>query len=275
MALKLSKQTLTHVAPHPPLRDQLADHIRQAIATGDLAPGDRVPSENEIATAVGIDRATVGRALGILVNEGLIIRSQGKPTVVAPAVPVRHMSTNRYAEQLRRLRENAGRDTTAFVADHGADWDDYTVDPLEYDEEAATETDAAYLGIKPGTKIMRRRMVKQLRGEPIQIQRSAVPMKLAKGKVLADPKVQPYPGGTLAELYDSGLIPDGATLHVDETAIGRLPNPTERRLLNLTAPTPVVWDIVRVFSVDGVPVEVSRVIAPMAGHALHYETTVS
>lgn len=274
MALKLSKQTISYVAPHPPLRDQLADHIRQAIATGDLAPGDRVPSENDIATAIGIDRATVGRALGILVNEGLIIRSQGKPTVVAPAVPVRHMSTNRYAQQLAELRAGT-RDTTAFVTDHGADWDDYTCDPLEYDEETATEKDAELLGIKPGTKIMRRRMVKRLGGEPIQIQRSAVPMKLARGKVLADPTAQPYPGGTLAELYDAGLIPDGATLHVDETAIGRLPNPTERRLLNLTAPTPVVWDIVRVFSVDGVPVEVSRVIAPMAGHALHYETTVS
>ncbi|HEY2086305.1 MAG TPA: GntR family transcriptional regulator [Mycobacterium sp.] len=274
MALKLSKQTLTQVAPHPPMRDQLADHIRQAIATGDLNPGDRVPSENDIANAINIDRATVGRALAILVNEGLIIRSQGRPTIVAPAIPVRHMSTNRYAEQLTQLRAGQ-RDTTAFVTDHGAEWDEYTVDPLEYDEETATETDAAYLGIKTGTKIMRRRMVKRLAGEPIQIQRSAVPMKIAKGKVLADPTVQPYPGGTLAELYDAGLIPDGSVLHVDETAVGRLPNPTERRLLNLTAPTPVVWDIVRVFSVDGNPVEVSRVIAPMAGHALHYETTVS
>lgn len=274
MALKLSKQTISYVSPHTPLRDQLADHIRQAIATGDLAPGDRVPSENDIANAVGLDRATVGRALGILVNEGLIVRSQGKPTTVAPAAPVRHMSTNRYRQQLADLRAGR-RETTAFVADHDATWDDYTVDPLEYDEEAATETDAAYLGIKAGTKVMRRRMVKQLGGEPMQIQRSCVPMKLAKGTVLADPKVQPYPGGTLAELYDAGLIPDGSTLHVDETAFGRLPNPTERRLLNLTAPTPIVWDITRVFSVDGIPVEVSRAIAPMAQNALHYETTVS
>ena len=274
MALKLSKTTLTHVSPHPPLRDQLADHIRQAIATGDLQPGDRLPSENEIAPQVGIDRATVGRALGILVNEGLILRSQGKPTTVAPAAPVRHMSTNRYRQQLADLRAGR-RESTAFVTDHDATWDDYSVDPLEYSEEAATETDATYLGIRVGTKVMRRRMVKQLRGEPMQIQRSCVPMKLAKGTVLADPKVQPYPGGTLAELFDARLIPDDSTLHVWEVAIGRLPNPTERRLLNLTAPTPIVWDIVRVFSVDGVPVEVSRVIAPMAQNALHYETTVS
>jgi GntR family transcriptional regulator len=275
MPLKLSKQTLLRVPPHPPLRDQLADHIRQAIATGDLHPGERIPSEPDIAAAVDVDRSTVRFALQVLVNEGLLTRSQGKPTTVAPPAPVRHMSTDRYRIELEELRAGRGQDSAAFVTDHGADWADYTVDPLEYSEEAATETDAAYLKLRVGTKIMRRRMVKRLKGQPMQIQRSAVPMKLAKGTVLADPKVQPYPGGTLAELFDAGRIPDGSTLHVSETAIGRLPNPTERRLLELTAPTPVVWDIVRVFSVDDVPVEVSRVIAPMAQNALHYETTVS
>lgn len=275
MPLKLSKQTLLRVGTHPPVRDQLADHIRQAIATGDLHPGDRLPSEPDIAAASGVDRSTVRFALGVLANEGLILRSAGKPTTVAPPAQVRHMSTDRYRIELAELRAGRGQDSAAFVDDHGATWDDYTLDPIEYSEEAATETDATYLGIKPGTQIMRRRIVKRLRGEPMQIQRSTVPMKLAKGTVLANPKVQPYPGGTLAELYDAGLIPNGATLHVSETAIGRLPNPTERRLLNLTAPTPVVWDIVRVFSVDGVPVEVSRAIAPMAQNALHYETTVS
>jgi GntR family transcriptional regulator len=275
MALKLSKQTLLRVAPHPPLRDQLADHIRQAIATGDLHPGERLPSEPAIAEQVDVDRSTVRFALGVLVNEGLLLRSHGKPTTVAQPAPVRHMSTDRYRVELADLRAGRRETSAAFVTDHGAVWDDYTIDPIEYSEEAATETDAAYLGIKTGTRIMRRRIVKRLGGEPMQIQRSAVPMKLAKGTVLANAKAQPYPGGTLAELYDAGLIPDGSILHVSETAIGRLPNPTERRLLNLLAPTPVVWDIVRVFSVDGKPVEVSRAIAPMAQNALHYETTVS
>ena len=275
MPLKISKQTLLRVGPHPPLRDQLADHIRQAIATGDLRPGEEIPSEPKLEAASGVNRSTIRYALSVLANEGLIVRTQGKPTTVALPVPVRHMSTARYQTELAELRAGRGQDSAAFVTDHGATWDDYSVDPIEYDEEAATPTDATYLGIKPGTKIMRRRMVKRLRGEPMQIQRSAVPMKLAKGTVLADPRKQPYPGGTLAELYDAGLIPDGSTLHVSETAIGRLPNPTERRLLNLTAPTPVVWDIVRVFSVDDAPVEVSRAIAPMAQNALHYETTVT
>jgi len=92
--------------------------------------------------------------------------------------------------------------------------------------------------------------------------------------VLADPTVQPYPGGTLAELYDAGLIPDGATLTVTEEARGHMPNTTERRLLQMETTGPV-WNIVRVFSVDGVPVEVSRVIAPMARIVLRYETTLS
>lgn len=272
MALKLTK--VTHVKPHSPLRDQLADQIRRAIDTGDLQPGERLPSENEIAPLVGVDRATVGRALTLLFNEGLILRSQGKPTTVAPPAPVRIMDTRRYAVQLAKLRAGERSDTAAFVEENGATWDDYTVDQVEYDEQAATEKDATYLGIKVGANVMRRRMIKLLKDEPIQIQRSTVPLKLARGTVLADPKVQPYPGGTLAELYDAKLIPDGSVLTVFEEAGGSQASVLERRLLDMKTPG-WVWDIVRIFSINGIPIEVSRVIAPMTRMRLGYETTVS
>ncbi|MFC5268500.1 GntR family transcriptional regulator [Kribbella qitaiheensis] len=273
MALKLNEQVVTRIKPHPPLRDQLADHIRQAIATGDLQPGDTIPSEPKIEAATRINRSTVRFALKALADEGLIVRSHGKPTTVAEAPPVREMSTGRYRKQLADLRAGIREDTAAFVTDHGATWDDFTVD-AEYSEEVATDEDQRRLGIRAGSKVIRRRLVKRLKGEPIEIQRSAVPLKFAKGTVLADQRAQPYPGGTLAELYDAGLIPDGAEVSADHEAKGRMPNTTERRLLQMETAGPV-WDIVRVFSVDGVPVEVSRVIAPMARNVLRYETDLS
>lgn len=273
MPLKLSTNDVTRIGAHPPVRDQLADHIRQAIATGDLAPGEPIPSEPKLATAAGVDRSTVRFALGVLASEGLIVRTQGKPTIVAAPPKVRRMSTDRYHEQLRMLRDGKGHESTAFVADHDATWDDYDVDPVEYSQETATPADIRYLDLRAGAKVMRRRMVKRIGGEPVQIQRSAVPLSLAKGTVLANKKAQPYQGGTLAELWDAGLIGDG-TLKVTEEATGRMPNTTERRLLEMQVPAPV-WDIVRVFAVDDRPVEVSRVIAPMARLVLHYETTVS
>jgi GntR family transcriptional regulator len=274
MALKLTPHTLDRVRPHPPLRDQLADHIRQAITTEDLAAGEDLPSEQEIADAVNVDKATARRAIDVLAAEGLLVKANGKRTKVAAPPPVRELDTQRYAAELARLRNGGREETAAFVTDHGADWDDYTVGPIEYEEQAANDADAHYLQIRKGTKVMRRRMVKRINDEPLQIQRSTVLASKARGTVLADPTVQPYPGGTLAELYDAGLIPDGATLTVTEEARGHMPNTTERRLLQMETTGPV-WNIVRVFSVDGVPVEVSRVIAPMARIVLRYETTLS
>ena len=274
MALKLTQHTLDRVRPHPPLRDQLADHIRQAITTEDLVAGEDLPSEQEIADAVDVDKATARRAIDVLAAEGLLVKANGKRTKVAAPPPVRELDTQRYAAELARLRNGGREETAAFVTDHGADWDDYTVGPIEYEEQAANDADAHYLQIRKGTKVMRRRMVKRINDEPLQIQRSTVLASKARGTVLADPTVQPYPGGTLAELYDAGLIPDGATLTVTEEARGHMPNTTERRLLQMETTGPV-WNIVRVFSVDGVPVEVSRVIAPMARIVLRYETTLS
>jgi GntR family transcriptional regulator len=272
MPLKLTEGTLDRIRPHAPLRDQLADHIRREIADEKLKPGEELPSEQEIADAVGVDKATARRAVDLIAGEGLVIKANGKRTKVAAPPQVRIMSTARYQEQLRRLRAGDDR-ATAFVSDHDATWDDYTIEHLEYGEQPANDLDAHHLGIRKGTKVMRRRGVKCINGEPLQIQRSTVLASKAKGTVLADESAQPYPGGTLAELYDAGFIPDGSVLTVTEEARGGKPKIAERRLLQMA--TGDVWNIIRVFAVDGVPVEASRVIAPMARNVLRYETTLS
>lgn len=273
MPLKLTAHTLDRVQPRPPYRAQIAAQIRQAIATGDLVPDEELAGEYAMATTLGVDRATVRNAISDLVNEGRLIRVPGKRTRVAQAPKVRRLDTRRYAEELARLRAGHTEENAAFVTDHEADWADYTVDPIEYSEELASEKDREHLALPKGAKVMRRRMVKRINDEPLQIQRSAVSLKIARGTLLADPSVQPYPGGTLAELYNVGLIPDSATLSVAEEVAGREPNNRERQLLNLSAGQ--VWDVVRVFKVDGVPVEVSRVIMPMPLVLLAYETDLS
>lgn len=273
MPLTLHRGVVTKIGAHPPVRDQLADHIRREIASRKVLPGERIPSEPNIAAAVGVDRSTVRYALGLLVNDGLLLRSHGKPTIVAPAVQVRIMNTRRYHDEYARLRAGQPPET-AFVADNDATWEQYSLDPIQYSEETATELDRHYLLLSKAAKVQRRRMVKRIGDTPLQIQRSAVPLKLAKGTLLADPKVQPYAGGTLAELFDVGLIPDGSRLVVVEEAHARMPNTRERQLLEMALTGPV-WDIVRTFKVDGNPVEVSRVIAPTARLVLVYETELS
>ncbi len=62
---------------------QLADQFRFMIESGKLHPGDRFPAELDLAKKYGIGRITVRSAINELVQEGLLIRIQGKGTFVA------------------------------------------------------------------------------------------------------------------------------------------------------------------------------------------------
>lgn len=61
---------------------QIADLMRAAILTGRFAPGDRLPSQPEMATHFRVARETVKRALDILRAERLIMTRQGSGAFV-------------------------------------------------------------------------------------------------------------------------------------------------------------------------------------------------
>jgi DNA-binding transcriptional regulator YhcF (GntR family) len=61
---------------------QIANKLRAAILTRKLAPGDRLPSQPELAARYGVARETVKRALEILRSERLIISRQGSGAFV-------------------------------------------------------------------------------------------------------------------------------------------------------------------------------------------------
>jgi GntR family transcriptional repressor for pyruvate dehydrogenase complex len=60
-----------------------ADHIKALIASGSLAPGDRLPPERELAVRLGVSRPTLREAVGALVIIGLLESRQGAGTFVA------------------------------------------------------------------------------------------------------------------------------------------------------------------------------------------------
>ncbi len=51
---------------------RVVDHVRNAIAAGELKPGDRLPSERELVEKFGIGRASVREALRVLENMDLV-----------------------------------------------------------------------------------------------------------------------------------------------------------------------------------------------------------
>jgi GntR family transcriptional regulator len=252
------------------LHRQLADLIRTAIETGECKPGEPLPSETDIANTVSVSRTAVRDALDILTAEGLIVKRSGAVTRVATPPPVRHMATSRYADELRVLQAGGEHPlASAFTADHNIGWDAYTVE-AEYTEGAATDADADRLDLTPGAAVLRRELVKYVAGSPAQIQVSVLPLELVSGTPVADPDRQPWPGGTIAELYSIGLV----VTRVVEEAQARIPDITERRTLEMEAAGPV-WDIVRIFYVGARPTEVSTVVCPARGHVLRYETDLS
>ncbi|MCX5385785.1 TetR/AcrR family transcriptional regulator C-terminal domain-containing protein [Streptomyces sp. NBC_00083] len=76
---------MTETAPYL----SIADGIRRRIASGELAPGDRVPSTRAIVRDTGVAMATATKALAVLAREGLVRAVPGVGTVVAETAPAR------------------------------------------------------------------------------------------------------------------------------------------------------------------------------------------
>ena len=66
-----------------PLYQQLMMRLKNDILSGAYPPGGRIPSEQWLCDTYGVSRVTVRKALLDLVQEGLLVRRQGKGTFVA------------------------------------------------------------------------------------------------------------------------------------------------------------------------------------------------
>ena len=73
----------------PSLTDQVKSHIKNQILTNEYAD-DRIPSETDLASELGVSRTTIRDALSRLENEGVIYRKQGAGTFVnRPGLQIR------------------------------------------------------------------------------------------------------------------------------------------------------------------------------------------
>ncbi len=66
-----------------PLHDQIRRAITARIQSGELRPGDQLPTEHEYAEQFGVSLAPVRQALLDLVAAGAVVRTKGKGTFVA------------------------------------------------------------------------------------------------------------------------------------------------------------------------------------------------
>lgn len=87
---------------HSPRYLQVYMIVKDWIQNGRYAPNERLPSEGELCTMLGVSRITTRRAIEMLAGEGLVRRVQGVGTFVPAAVPKR-------VEPLGSVADLAGR----------------------------------------------------------------------------------------------------------------------------------------------------------------------
>ncbi|TVT61994.1 winged helix-turn-helix transcriptional regulator [Amycolatopsis rhizosphaerae] len=64
------------------LYDQMADHMTERIASGDLAVNTMLPAEGPLARQYGVSLGTARRATNILRERGLVMKLRSKGTYV-------------------------------------------------------------------------------------------------------------------------------------------------------------------------------------------------
>lgn len=64
------------------ISEEIVQQIKQLISSGDLRPGQRIPSERELATMLGVSRPSVREAIMVLEAMGFLESRQGGGTYV-------------------------------------------------------------------------------------------------------------------------------------------------------------------------------------------------
>jgi GntR family transcriptional regulator len=247
------------VAEPVSLSRQIAADLRAAIARGDLAPGAVLPSERQIIMRYKTTKATAGKAVGILVSEGLVTTELGRGTFVRRQPPLRRVSAAR--------RHAAHRNSGKPVFDVGA-----------IDQGRAPSREVLFVGQGPmppkaarwlqastGDAVAVRRRLQLLDGEPVILSTSYYPLWMASGTRLESPQALPEGPDELIESFGHHFV-SGI-----EVFSAHMPTPEEMDLLRLHAGVPVVhlWNVD--YDADGRPLQAAHDIYAGDKHEFTYE----
>ncbi|MFF7973855.1 UTRA domain-containing protein [Streptomyces sp. NPDC007905] len=120
---------------------RIATQIIRRITSGDLQPGDHIPSVSKIMETEGVSRATAARVASVLRAEGYAESVQGVGTVVT-----------------RPKKLTAGADRLAQLRTGGPGiGEDERVEIVGAELEPATQEVADALGLEAGAEVIRRR----------------------------------------------------------------------------------------------------------------------
>ena len=145
-----------------PLYVQLMEELETSIRNGVYKPGDKIMTEAELAKDYGVSLITVRKAVGSLMEKGLVVRKQGKGTFVTKPKYSRNMKK---LQSFTEMCEQMGVKPGAQV--------------LENRLIMADKKVADRLGIEPGSNVVYISRLRLADGEPVQVEKSYFPLKYA------------------------------------------------------------------------------------------------
>jgi GntR family transcriptional regulator len=217
-----------------PLHHQVFRDLTSALDANEWRPGDRMPTERELAERYGCSLITVRHALGELVREGRIERTRGRGTfVLQPRIDRDIAGAMSFTEEMqRRGLDPATRVVTAEIVPAG-------------------EAVASALQIPAEAPVVYLERIRVGGGEPLLLEQARLPAERFPGLLGFDFERRSL-YDILAERYDTRI------LRARETVEPVMLRRREASLLDLpTRSLALRIDGVAIAS-DGSPVEVAR-----------------
>ncbi|MDX3855045.1 GntR family transcriptional regulator [Streptomyces sp. AK02-01A] len=252
--------------------ERIADALRQSIRAGELRPGDRLPSEAQLAEDHRRSVPTIRDALRVLQDEGLVEKQHGRGTFVRKA-RTRVLRTNdRHQWEKDRAREPESERLRTGSTEHdtGLQVDDL-VFHASYREGKAEKDIAEAFGVPEGTGVVVRtyRTRYAVESAPFTLVTSYLVRTMVEANPdLLDETKEPWPGGTQSQLHTVGVELD----RVEERVTARPPTPEEAEELELPPGTSVLVLRKTSYDIRDRVVEMSDVTFPGDRTELHFTT---
>jgi GntR family transcriptional regulator len=230
-----------------PKYQEIAGRLRDRIAAGVLAPGQRLPSEPDLAAEYAASRNTVRLAIALLINQGLVVSRQGLGTfVVEPTRPFTALLSRIHAPP---TEQHASRGLPVV----GPADDESALVRLIVETGSASPSVAEKLDLAAGDPVIIRRSQYIIGDVPWQLTNSYYPSDLATGTALQ--QAGEIKAGSVSLLAELGHPQQG---FVDEIG-ARMPNAREYDFFKLASGTPVI--VVNRTAYDaGRPIRLTRYI---------------
>jgi DNA-binding GntR family transcriptional regulator len=149
----------------PPKYIQIADYYRERILSGELRPGDEVPSERQVSAEWKVSRPTATKALDMLRREGYAAGRQGSGTYVTEPSRLHRQASDRYRRSAETGRIYPANERARILA----------AELVEAPPDVAE-----VLGLQPGDQVIRRERLTLRDDEPVEVSISWVDGRIAR-----------------------------------------------------------------------------------------------